>query len=69
MLQFWTQIKTLMAQTYTNSLLYKIKTFDPSTPSLNTLEDVNTMLKSVSYDEVLMASNGAARFYIWVIFV
>ncbi|XP_025077574.1 uncharacterized protein LOC112554166 isoform X1 [Pomacea canaliculata] len=62
---FWTQIKTLMAQTYTNSLLYRIKTFDPSTPSLNTLEDVSTMLKSVSYDEVLMASNGAARFYIW----
>jgi hypothetical protein len=56
----------LMGQSGNDSLLYKIEHFSPTNPGVTRAEDVENMLKTVSYDEVLMASNGAARFYVWV---
>ena len=46
--------------------MHKVEHFQPSSVKVATAEDVDVMLKTVSYDEVLMASNGVARFYVWV---
>ncbi|KAK7491716.1 hypothetical protein BaRGS_00016972 [Batillaria attramentaria] len=61
----WQRIQTLMGQSRDDGLISRVKRFDPSVPGLRAAEHVDQLLKSTSYDEVLMASNGTARFYVW----
>nr|KAG5703108.1 hypothetical protein BaRGS_012170 [Batillaria attramentaria] len=64
----WQRIQTLMGQSRDDGLISRVKRFDPSVPGLRAAEHVDQLLKSTSYDEVLMASNGTARFYVWCVF-
>ena len=64
--QTWPRIQILMGQSGADSLLHKVEHFQPSSVKVITAEDVEMMMKTVTYDEVLVASNGAARFYVWV---
>ncbi|XP_070205575.1 uncharacterized protein [Littorina saxatilis] len=61
----WQQIQTLLGQTGPESLLQKVEHFKPGQVSVKTAQDVETLLNAVAHDDVLMASNGTARFYVW----
>ncbi|XP_076465353.1 uncharacterized protein LOC143297066 [Babylonia areolata] len=61
----WPHIQSLMGQTGREGLLHKVHHFSPSSTHLSAAEDAQTMLRTITHQEVLVASNGAARFYVW----
>ncbi|KAL8570779.1 hypothetical protein ACOMHN_006929 [Nucella lapillus] len=61
----WPHLQILMGQTGGDSLLYRVHHFRPSAPAVSAVEDVETLMRAVTHQEVLMASNGAARFHVW----
>ena len=64
--QTWPALQTLMGQCRSEGLLHRVQLFQPASATLSAAEDVDRLLKTVTYDQVLLASNSTARFHVWV---
>ncbi|KAL3865485.1 hypothetical protein ACJMK2_042870 [Sinanodonta woodiana] len=66
-LENWETIRYLLGLTGRDSLLRRVKDFDPKKVDLAIYADVEDLLRNYTENDVRTASSGAGTFYVWLI--